>query len=132
MVGANILMMPAASGLFLIRLNAVYSRDRGIMSIFGFCWLVILALFVYESTDSLLQFEDVTRDRPCAAIEYNTAWAYIATAVYDTLLYLAVSWRLASFSTSNIWHDRLQSFFTGDGLGWLSKVLLRSGQVYYL
>jgi hypothetical protein len=47
-------------------------------------------------------------------------------------MYLSISWRLASFSTSNTWQASFKSFFTGDELGWLSKVLLQSGQLYYL
>jgi hypothetical protein len=65
-------------------------------------------------------------------VEHKDAWGYIATAAYDTLLYLAMSLRLASIAVVDSWQDQLKSFVTGDGLGWLSKVLLRSGQLYYL
>jgi hypothetical protein len=60
------------------------------------------------------------------------ALAYISTATFDTLMYLSISWRLASFATIDRWQDRLRLFITGNGLGWLSKVLLQSGQMYYL
>jgi len=46
-------------------------------------------------------------------------------------MYLAISWRLASFATVDRWQDRLRLFVTGEGLGWLSQVLLRSDQAYY-
>jgi len=129
---ANIVIMPAASGLFFIRLSAVYSRDKYIMAFFGSCWLAILGLFLFDSARVLLQSSDIDPSMGCLTAEHRDAWGYIATAVYDTLMYLAISWRLASFATVDRWQDRLRLFVTGDGLGWLSQVLLRSGQVYYL
>jgi hypothetical protein len=128
---ANIAIMPAASGLFFVRLSAVYSHDKYIMTFFGSCWLVILGLFVSDSS-RVLRSSELSRSAQCLAIKHQDAWGYIATAVYDTLMYFSISWRLASFATVDRWQDRLKSFFTGSGLGWLSKVLLRSGQMYYL
>jgi hypothetical protein len=53
--------------------------------------------------------------------------------VNDTLVFLAISYRMTSFAMVNsTWRARTKSFFTGDGLYYLSKVLLQSGQVYYL
>jgi hypothetical protein len=102
------------------------------MAFFGSCWLVILGFFVFDSTKTLLRLQDVTQASQCLMVEHKDAWGYIATAAYDTLLYLAMSLRLASIAVVDSWQDQLKSFVTGDGLGWLSKVLLRSGQLYYL
>jgi hypothetical protein len=126
---ANVLIMPAVCGLFCIRLNAVYSYNKYIMIIFGLCWLAILAIFIFDTVTVLSRFSQSTG---CFVVEHSDAWGYIATAVYDTLMYLAISWRLAWFAPSNGWQSRTKSFFTGGGLSGLSKVLLRSGQVYYL
>jgi hypothetical protein len=129
---ANTLIMPATSGLFFVRLTAVYSGGTYVITFFGSCWLVILGFFLFDSARVLLRLPHVTQSSQCLTVEHKDAWGYIATAVYDTLMYLAISWRLASFATLGSWKDRLRSFVTGDGLGWLSKILLRSGQVYYL
>jgi hypothetical protein len=57
----------------------------------------------------------------------------IMTALNDTLVYIAISYRLATISmVSSTWRARAKSFFTGEGLHHLSKALLESGQVYYL
>jgi hypothetical protein len=45
---------------------------------------------------------------------------------------LSISWQLALFAPAHKWYDWLKSFVTGDGLSWLSKLLLQSGQIYYL
>jgi hypothetical protein len=57
----------------------------------------------------------------------------ILTAVNDTLVFLAISYRVVSSATvAGTWRARTRSFFTGEGLYHLSKTLLTSGQVYYL
>jgi hypothetical protein len=126
---ANILIMPAVSGLFYIRLSAVYSHNKYIMVVFGSCWLGLLAIFIFDSVTVFTRF---SRSTACFVIKHSDAWGYIATAVYDTLMYFAISWRLASFASIDGWKSQARSFITGGGLGGLAKVLLRSGQVYYL
>jgi hypothetical protein len=128
----NVGIVPAVSGLFFARLSAIYSRDIYIMTFFGFCWLGVLGLFVYESTTISSRFTDHHEFFVCYSINPPDAWAYIAIAVYDTLMYLAISWRLASFGMNNGWKSRIKYFVTGNELNRLSKVLLRSGQAYYL
>ena len=57
----------------------------------------------------------------------------ILTVVNDTLVFLAISYRMVSSAmVSCTWSARARSFFTGEGLHQLSKALLQSGQVYYL
>jgi len=62
---ANIVIMPAASGLFFIRLSAVYSRDKYIMTFFGSCWLTTLGLFLFDSSRVLLQSSDIDPSMGC-------------------------------------------------------------------
>jgi hypothetical protein len=62
-----------------------------------------------------------------------TAVPVILTAVFDTLVFLAISYKMVSISMAdNNCSAHVRSFFRGDGLHKLSKSLLRSGQVYYL
>jgi hypothetical protein len=57
----------------------------------------------------------------------------ILTVVYDTLIFLMISYRVVSISmVSDTWSARAKSFVRGDGLHHLSKALLQSGQAYYL
>jgi hypothetical protein len=129
---ANMLIMPAAASLFCIRLSAVYSRDKYITTFFGSCWLIVLSFFIFDSAKALFRLPHVIQSTQCLVVEHHDAWGYMATAVYDTLMYFAISWRLASFAMLDSWHHRVRSFATGHRLGWLSKVLLQSGQKYYL
>jgi len=128
--GLNIVIMPAACALFFIRVRTIYRHNKHIIIFFGFGWVVTLGLFVFDSTRDIMRYFGVNR---LALVCPNMdAWAYISTAAFDTLTYLFISWHLASFATIDSWWDRLRLFITGNGLGWLSKVLLQSGQMYYL
>jgi hypothetical protein len=130
---ANIFIMPAISSLFFFRLIAVYSYDKFVVTFFGSCWLVVLGIFIFDTTTVISRsLADADAAKQCFVYTHTDAWGYIATAVYDTLMYLAISWRLASFAMDDQWNSRLRSFATGGGLSGLSKVLLRSGQMYYL
>jgi hypothetical protein len=57
----------------------------------------------------------------------------ISTIFFDTLVFFAISYRMASIAmVGGTWGARVKSFVRGDGLYHLSKALLQSGQVYYL
>lgn len=57
----------------------------------------------------------------------------LLTAVFDTLVFLAISYRMVfNNAFGNTWRVRASSFFTGHGLYSMSKALLQSGQIYYL
>ncbi|KIM83629.1 hypothetical protein PILCRDRAFT_819269 [Piloderma croceum F 1598] len=127
----NVVIMPAASALFFIRLRAVYSRNNYMTAFFGFWLLVILAFFLFDSARVIMQRSEIAQLKCYWTAHYIDAWGYIATAAYDTLMYFSISWQLASFAVVDRWQDRLKLFVTGNGLGWLSKVLLQSGQMYY-
>lgn len=129
----NIIAVPAISLLFLLRVTAIYLHNKVVIAIFAACWLALLGSFVLDSLTMLSGFMRPSKAKLCNLPGRTTdAWAYIANAVFDTLVYLAISWRLASTSMSSSWMGRLKSFVKGDGLLGLSKVLLRSGQFYYL
>lgn len=127
----NMIIIPAGSALFFVRLCAVYSRNKYVLAFFCLCWLSILGLFVLDSAKGLSRCLGIVQSTRCFTDQHD-AWAYLATTSYDTLMYGFVSWKLASFAEVDRWQDRLRSFVTGDGLGWLSRVLLQSGQTYYL
>ena len=57
----------------------------------------------------------------------------VLNAVNDTLVFVAISLRIVSYTTiGDSWKVRVRSFFVADGLPRLSKALLQSGQLYYL
>ena len=142
--------IPSTSLLFLFRVKAIYNHSRIVKAFFDFLWLAIACLSILimigRTTGMYLVVQcDVCGDnysvdripytRRCTEglAHVYTMVPIILTAVNDTLIFIAISYRMVSLSmVSGTWSARAKSFFTGDGLHHLSKALLQSGQVYYL
>ncbi|KAK7692447.1 hypothetical protein QCA50_004072 [Cerrena zonata] len=60
------------------------------------------------------------------------ATGFIAVELFDTVVFVAVSIQVVRSSIAVSRHDRLATFVTGSQLGHVSKVLLQTGQLYYL
>ncbi|KIM77145.1 hypothetical protein PILCRDRAFT_825699 [Piloderma croceum F 1598] len=123
----------ATSLLFLFRVKAVYNNSRIITAFFGLLWLAITGLntliMLAISPDHIPHTKRCTEG--LALPEYTTV-PIIVTAVNDTLVFFAISYRmLSSVMIHSTWRARAKSFFTGDGLMHVSRALLQSGQVYY-
>ena len=112
------MIMLSVTALFLVRLKAVYLNNAYVTAFFGACWLANLVIFAYGTITCITT--------------YPPGYIYVSSAVYDTLMYFSISWRLSTFTAFDRWQDRLKSFFTGARLGKLSRALLQSGQLYYL
>ena len=124
-----IVTIPATSALFFTRLSAVYLGNRNVIAFFGLCWLGTFGCFLMDSVSLLTRYTQINESKQD---KNKDAAGFVANLVYDTLIYLAISWKLASFSmVSGRWRGYLRSFVYGDGLFQLSKALLHSGQVYY-
>ena len=97
--GVNVVAVPAISLLFFLRVSAVYLHNKIIMATFGLCWLGLLCCFVLDSFTIFSDFIYLDQARPCDLAGRTTdAWAYVASAIFDTLIFLAISWRLVSTS----------------------------------
>lgn len=71
----------------------------------------------------------------CIETNVNTwvASAMLSNAINDTLVFLAISYRIASLSVGGQgWRSMLSCFFLGDGVPRVAKQLLHHGQLCYL
>lgn len=66
------------------------------------------------------------------AVQSYTSSGFVAAAVNDTVVFLAISYRLISISFTDTWSERLNNFFRGQHMNHVSRVLLQTGQLYYL
>ncbi|KAL6298479.1 hypothetical protein BKA93DRAFT_744034 [Sparassis latifolia] len=124
--------VPATSALFYFRVCAVYHNSRFVMAIFGIIWLSILGTSF--TVPFAVNGEHIGMTTRCINIGVKpfSSAAVITNTTNDTLVFLAISVRLVSFSMrGNTLKDRLISFFGGGGLPKLSKMLLQDGQLYY-
>lgn len=123
---------PATALLFYSRVSAVYLHEKPAVIFFGVCWLALWATFLYDASNTVWAIGRVPGTDMCNLVRRRGGFSYVAIAVYDTLVYLAISWRLSSLSMhGDHWQARMTSSVTGKGLYRLSRSLLQLSQMYY-
>ncbi|KAF7972530.1 hypothetical protein HWV62_17828 [Athelia sp. TMB] len=125
---------PATALLFYARASAVYLHAKPAVVFFGLCWGAVFANYVVDGINTVLSFGQVPGTQICNVIKKKGhGTSFIAIAVYDTIIYLAISWRLSSLSRAgDHWKARITSLATGRGLYSVSRGMLHEGQLYYL
>lgn len=131
-VGA--IAIPANSFLMFLRVRAVYAHNKPVVYAFAFLWVATLASCV--SAPFAPRGAHIGTTQRCIDTEvkaYGSA-GIVISAVNDTLIFFAITYRLLVYHCvrSSSWSSRVHSFFRGDGLGEMSKLLLQTGQLYYM
>ncbi|KZP29550.1 hypothetical protein FIBSPDRAFT_1038869 [Athelia psychrophila] len=120
--------------LFFFRIRAVYSNSLRVSLFFGFCYIVVFITSVL--VPSTLNAIHIGPTEYCVESEIRPWIASLATicnVVNDTLVFLAISYRIAAVSIgAGGRRSALQRFFCGDGAPRVIKQLLQNGQLYYL
>ncbi|KAF9041375.1 hypothetical protein BJ165DRAFT_1530105 [Panaeolus papilionaceus] len=84
----------ATSLLFFLRTRAIYDRDRLVGFFFGFLWLLVAASSVTVPLGITVANIGPTKFCAVKKFEGYVATAAIVPLVYDTLVFIAISWRL--------------------------------------
>lgn len=123
--------MSVTSFLFLRRVQAVYAGNHFVWWIFGFLWFGIIA------ADVMLFLGTHSRHIPgtyyCMLYgvkQYVSATSFIPAA-FDTLVFFAISYKIAFRSINTIGSD-WSKLFSGNTLPAFSRAVLQGGQQYYL
>ncbi|KAJ6456251.1 hypothetical protein DFH09DRAFT_1013831 [Mycena vulgaris] len=124
--------VPASASLFFFRIAAVFNTNKPLVLFFLLAWIATLAGSI--AVPFAIQGEHIASTSRCinTAVKSFVAAGTIANAITDTLIFVALSWRLSLNGMSPGLSARSQSFVRGKGLPKLSKALLQSGQLYYL
>lgn len=131
----NAITTPTTAFLFLVRLNAIYLDNRTAVTFFSLCWVALLGCYVYDSILATIHIRYIPSANMCGLTldGPSDASSFLSIASFDTIVYVAISWRLAAGSwTAGSWSGHLKSFISGSGLYRFSRTLLRDGQMYYL
>ncbi|KZP11882.1 hypothetical protein FIBSPDRAFT_1050419 [Athelia psychrophila] len=124
----------STSFLFFLRVRAVYLQSRTITILFGALWAVTASVGICFGALTVHGAERIPHTAHCT----NTIGKYnfipvTMTFVHDTMVFLAISYRLAAGAvTAADWRSRVLSIVTGKGLFSLSRSLMKGGQLYYL
>ncbi|KZP09494.1 hypothetical protein FIBSPDRAFT_233851 [Athelia psychrophila] len=119
----------ATALLFVVRVCAVYDQSKAVKIFFTIFWLAIPV-----STTLVAIYGRATHmgSPTCSisGIQYFTSTNLWVTAAFDTSVFLAITWRIISYSTAckiSLWRS-----FRGAGLPRICRELLQSGQLFYL
>jgi hypothetical protein len=131
--GCLTLLIPSSSALFFLRVKAVYRNNRIVTTFFGLLWFVLFGLCFVLPLSAKSVHIPTTQVCIIIRIEYYASIPLIAHSVFDTLVFIANSVRILSFSiVGGTFGARMRSFFRGDGLPWFSRNLLLGGHLYYV
>ncbi|KAK7692554.1 hypothetical protein QCA50_004184 [Cerrena zonata] len=126
------LSTPCNALLFLVRIRGVFLHSPKIVWTFTALWSTTFASFLiplnYIGGQVLLANQNclVEETRPWAVI------GFITILIFDTAVFVAISTKVLTVNMANTWGERARIFFGRRHLGRLSKVLLHSGQQFYL
>ncbi|KAJ7782484.1 hypothetical protein DFH07DRAFT_790807 [Mycena maculata] len=122
----------ATAALFILRIVAVFHGNRVVINFFLFTWFLTLGSSIivpfYIGTKNIgPTLRCINTDvGPVAGV------GTIVNTLANLLVFIALSWRLALNGTTPGLTGRSQSLIHGTGLPIMSKVLLQSGQLFYL
>ncbi|KAF8808739.1 hypothetical protein BYT27DRAFT_7096258 [Phlegmacium glaucopus] len=123
----------STSLLFFFRIRAVFDMNPWISAFFAALWVAVLAgCLAFVAGLNAVHIEST---QYCISSEVKpfAAAASVIPLINDTLVFLAMSWRLCrnSYACRTFRHD-FRIFFFGDYLPVFSKAMLQDGQAYYL
>jgi hypothetical protein len=119
--------------MFFFRVKAVYGNNTIISFFFGFLVFALFAIsFILPAVAGAIHIGTTQRCINTPTPNYISA-PIILNAVIDTLVFVAISFRIMSFScVGETFSARAVSFIRGDGIPAFSKSVLQGGQLYYL
>ena len=122
---------PLNSSLFLLRIWGVFYGSKPVISLFSILWLSTFAsfpsIFAIKSHSIGPTNYCIVQNAP-----HLVSLAFTVTVVFDTLVFLAITFRIIFDSPVQGWKARLGLFFNGKNIDRISKALLQTGQVYYM
>ena len=128
-----VIAIPATSLLFFFRVRAMYNNNLYVTIFFSFMWLAVVAGSVTSTQGVTLVPLGTTNYCTNGRIDNYVIASGIIPLVNDTLIFIAITWRLVRGSRHEHTHTGGSwSVIFGRHLPAFSRSLLQDGQVYYL
>jgi len=128
-----VVAVPATSLLFFFRVRAMFNNNLYVTLFFSFMWLAVVGGSVTSTQGVTLVPLGTTNYCTNGRMDEYVIASGIIPLVNDTLVFIAISWRLVRGSHRGpIRKGGSWSFIFGKHLPAFSRSLLQDGQVYYL
>ncbi|CAA7262445.1 unnamed protein product [Cyclocybe aegerita] len=128
--------VPSTSLLFLFRVLAIFDRNKFVCAFFSIMWLCVVAGAITPTQGLIGANIGPTKYCIYVKVEEYVGAAAIIPLVNDTLVFLAISWKLMRNAHTSAHPLRgnlsLRALLRGDYLPAFSRGLLQDGQAYYL
>lgn len=119
----------------LVRLRAVYKHSRTINFVFTVLWLAICAGILFGGIIGEPNGYHIANTQKFIASGTKVVGSLgiIIATISDSLIFLAISHRLVVLYTVNgRWTSRIKAFLYGEGISHISRLLMQTGQLYFL
>ncbi len=121
--------------LMFFRVRAVYHGSKVMVAFFSFLWLATAAASLLGPFT--LKGVHIGPTQICTTSEVASfgSATFIAAGVHDTIIFLAITYRMVIYhvdAPTRNWTHRLKIMVSGEGMGNISRLLLRTGVFYYL
>ncbi|KAF8166320.1 hypothetical protein K438DRAFT_1616985 [Mycena galopus ATCC 62051] len=130
LVGVTIAVaVPANSFLFFLRARALYDQNPFFVAFLAISWVGVAVSSAIVPAG--INGGNIGPTNYCTTVSTKPfiASVTIAPLLNDTIIFVAISWRL--YRNSHV-HRSVRTFVTGESLPHFSKALLQDGQLYYL
>ncbi|KAF8198096.1 hypothetical protein BJ912DRAFT_1055748 [Pholiota molesta] len=104
--------------LFFFRVSAIYNRNRLVTGFFFVLWLGLLVCTLFIPIGVLGTSIGETKYCQDADVPSSAYAAIIAPLVHDTLVFIAISWRLTQNAHIDSDGGKLSEGFKGPAIGW--------------
>ena len=127
--------IPLNSLLFLFRIRAIFNDVKPVVSFFVLLWAAVLGCSLTGPFGVEAAYFGAVESCLDISIARFISLGPIASWIYDTLVFIAISTKLMSFSFPTkkaTWRGRLKCFWVGPESGFVTRAVLQTGQLYYM
>ena len=127
--------IPLNGLLFFFRIRAVFNDAKSVVLFFAFLWVAVLGCSLAGPFGVKAAYLGEVESCVDILIAKFVSLGPITSWIYDTLVFIAISTKLVSFSfptKKTTWRERLKCFWTGPERGFITRTVLQTGQLYYL
>ena len=126
--------IPLSGLLFFFRIRAVFHNSKTVVLLFALLWVAVLGCCIPASFGVEAAYVGSIGSCSDVSIAKSVSIGPIASCIYDTFVFIAISTKLMACSLSNraTWAERFRCFWVGPEGGPIMRTVLQTGQLYYL